>query len=88
MESFESDGLFWLPGQDEDATAGRISFDAVKGVRLSLIGSFSDTGIRDDTGGEVDVSTIRGVAGKRLLMLINRRVIRRDLSRLILKGLL
>ncbi|MGW6565043.1 ApeA N-terminal domain 1-containing protein [Streptomyces sp. NPDC054975] len=75
MEPFESDGLFWLPGRDADAIGGRISFDPVKGIGLSLIGSFSDSEFGDDSGDEPDSSTIHGVAGKRFLTLLECRVV-------------
>jgi hypothetical protein len=71
MDAFESDGLFWLPDQEEESqTAGRISFDPAKGIHLSLIGSFSESAFGDLYSGP-KVSTIHGVAGKRFLTLVD-----------------
>ncbi|MFF5424743.1 MULTISPECIES: HEPN domain-containing protein [unclassified Streptomyces] len=75
MEAFETDGLFWLPGRSEETIGGRINFDPVKGVKLSLIGSFSDSEFSDDLDDGPDQSIIHGVAGKRFLMLLDCRVI-------------
>ncbi|QQM40931.1 ApeA N-terminal domain 1-containing protein [Streptomyces liliifuscus] len=69
MESFESDGLFWLPNQEEDQVAGRVSFSPITGTRLSLIGGFSETPFGDMENGP-EASIIHGVAGKRFLTLI------------------
>lgn len=73
MEPFESDGLFWLPDEEENQVAGRISFDPSKGVLLSLIGSFSDTKFGEDFHSTKNISAIHGVAGKRYLTLISCR---------------
>ncbi|MGP4112313.1 HEPN domain-containing protein [Streptomyces sp. 4N509B] len=69
LDKFESDGLFWLPGRDDNQVAGRISFDPAKGTKLSLIGTFSNSELGVDTGDEMQVSTIHGVAGKRFITL-------------------
>ncbi|MGW7024270.1 ApeA N-terminal domain 1-containing protein [Streptomyces decoyicus] len=73
MEPFESDGLFWLPDDEANRVAGRISFDPSKGVLLSLIGSFSETDFGEDFHNPISESVIHGVAGKRFLTLINCR---------------
>lgn len=69
MEEFESDGLFWLPENEGDQVAGRISFDHTKGVRLSLIGTFSEKEFGADIDEDAPARTIYGVAGKRYLTL-------------------
>ncbi|MET9558723.1 hypothetical protein [Streptomyces tauricus] len=69
MESFESDGLFWLPNQKESQVAGRVKFSPATGTRLSLIGSFSEINF-GDTETPPEISIIHGVAGKKLLTLI------------------
>ncbi|MFM9594764.1 HEPN domain-containing protein [Streptomyces scabiei] len=68
MEAFESDGLFWLPDQEEEQVAGRVTFDPAKGTRLSLIGSFSGSTFGDQDSPQF--STIHGVAGKRFLTFV------------------
>jgi hypothetical protein len=64
VESFESDGLFWLPGSESDQIAGRVSFTASDGVKLALIGGFSDL-----SSEYLHFPLIHGVAGKRYLTL-------------------
>ncbi|MFJ3085332.1 HEPN domain-containing protein [Streptomyces sp. NPDC086838] len=67
MEAFESDGLFWLPGDEENQVAGRISFAPLTGAFLHLIGSFSDDDFGDDEKPTPEI--VVGVAGKRYLTL-------------------
>ncbi|MGW1211214.1 ApeA N-terminal domain 1-containing protein [Streptomyces sp. NPDC002499] len=69
MESFESDGLFWLPETEDDQVAGRISFTASDGVKLSLIGALSETSTFGDLNTSARFPIIHGVAGKRYLTL-------------------
>lgn len=69
MEPFESDGLFWLPESEEDQVAGRISFTATDGVKLTLIGAFSDTSSFANLDSAIKFPIIHGVAGKRYLTL-------------------
>ncbi|MGQ4423719.1 HEPN domain-containing protein [Streptomyces violaceoruber] len=69
MDSFESDGLFWLPGDDENQVAGKISFDQEKGTRLSLIGSFSEPQFGAEFEADDERPVIYGVAGKMWLTL-------------------
>ncbi|MEU0109665.1 HEPN domain-containing protein [Streptomyces sp. NPDC006251] len=69
MESFESDGLFWLPEADGDQVAGRISFSATDGVKLNLIGGLSDTSSFANLNNAIRFPIIHGVAGKRYLTL-------------------
>ncbi|MDQ0796608.1 HEPN domain-containing protein [Streptomyces sp. B1I3] len=67
MEAFESDGLFWLPGDESAQVAGRISFDPSTGTLLHLIGSFSEDDFGDEEKPAPEV--VIGVAGKRYLTL-------------------
>lgn len=68
VESFEADGLFWLPENEDDQVAGRIIFDPSSGGRLELIGNFAD--IEGDELSDQNV-LIHGVAGRRYLTLRN-----------------
>ncbi|WP_329616549.1 hypothetical protein OG244_28900 [Streptomyces brevispora] len=67
MEAFESDGIFWLPGDEGNQVAGRVSFDPVAGTLLHLIGSFSGDGFRLDESPTPEI--VLGVAGKRYMTL-------------------
>ncbi|MFI7234298.1 HEPN domain-containing protein [Streptomyces cyaneofuscatus] len=67
VEAFESDGLFWLPGDEDNQVAGRVSFDPAAGTLLNLIGSISDEDFGDDEKPSPEI--IVGVAGKRYLTL-------------------
>lgn len=41
MNPFDELGLFWLPGQEENALSGRLQFDPTReGISLRLVGSF------------------------------------------------
>ncbi|WP_147376307.1 ApeA N-terminal domain 1-containing protein [Micromonospora radicis] len=42
MEDFEGMGAFWLPEHSENVLSGHLSFNHEDGVRLSLVGDFSD----------------------------------------------
>ncbi|MFE5770900.1 HEPN domain-containing protein [Streptomyces sp. NPDC056485] len=74
VDSFESDGLFWLPEDKENQIAGRISFDPSKGARLSLIGSFSEFNFEEELDSRLSRGVIHGVAGKKFLTLIDCRL--------------
>lgn len=77
MDTFESDGLFWLPEKEDNQVAGRVSFDPAKGTRLALIGGFSEIAF-DDFGNGAQIPVIHGVAGKRFLTFVDcNRVSRR-----------
>jgi hypothetical protein len=77
VDTFESDGLFWLPEGEDNQVAGRVSFDPAKGTRLALIGGFSETTFGDFGDGS-QISVVHGVAGKRFLTLVDcSRVSRR-----------
>lgn len=67
MESFEDEGIFWLPGKDDAQLAGRLKFDAVDGATLSLMGGFGD--IQEQFSDQARMVRIHGVAGKRYLTL-------------------
>ncbi|MBO4271275.1 HEPN domain-containing protein [Microbispora triticiradicis] len=40
MDAFQGEGIFWLPGHEDDKVAGRITFDPKDGATLELIGRF------------------------------------------------
>ena len=42
MESWETDGQFWIAGKPDRKVAGRLVFDEVDGLQLDLIGSLHD----------------------------------------------
>ena len=67
MESFEDEGVFWLPGKESAQQAGRLRFDAVEGATLSVIGGFGD--LQEQFSGQERMVRIHGVAGKRYLTL-------------------
>jgi hypothetical protein len=69
MEDIDADGLFWLPGNEDNAVAGRFRFSQDGGPALSLIGAFSrlEETFREDLGDWTP--RIFGVAGKKLLTL-------------------
>lgn len=67
MDGFESDGIFWLPDNEDIKLAGRLAFDPVEGGQLSLFGGFGD--IRDQFTQTPPILRIHGVAGKRYLTL-------------------
>ena len=41
-ESFEYDGLWWLPSDPENEVSGRLSYAPNEGITLKLIGAFAD----------------------------------------------
>lgn len=67
MESFEDDGVFWLPGKENDQRTGRLKFDSIEGASLDLLGAFGD--LKDQFNPEPQTLRIHGVAGKRYLTL-------------------
>jgi hypothetical protein len=67
MDSFDHDGVFWLPDRENDQRTGRLKFDPVEGATLELIGAFGD--IKDQFNPEPGTLRIHGVAGKRYLTL-------------------
>jgi hypothetical protein len=67
MESFEDEGVFWLPGKDDAQLAGRLKFDAVEGATLNLMGGFGN--LQEQFGDQARMIRIHGVAGKRYLTL-------------------
>lgn len=67
MESFEDEGVFWLPGKEGDQRAGRLKFDPADGATLYLTGGFGD--ITDQFNNQVRMRRIHGAAGKRHLTL-------------------
>ncbi|MFJ6389089.1 HEPN domain-containing protein [Streptomyces sp. NPDC091972] len=69
MEPFESEGLFWLPEAEEQQIAGKISFTHSEGVKLYLIGGFSEFQSFTNLNDVARFPIIHGVAGKRYLTL-------------------
>jgi hypothetical protein len=67
MDSFDDEGLFWLPGKDNQKVAGHLKFDPIEGATLSLIGGFGD--LPQQFNGQARMLRIHGVAGKRYLTL-------------------
>jgi hypothetical protein len=67
MKPFEDEGMFWLPGKEDEQRAGRLKFDAVEGATLSLMGGFGN--IIDQFSNQARMIRIHGVAGKRYLTL-------------------
>jgi len=65
MESFEDDGVFWLPGKESDQRTGRIKFDATEGATLSIMGGFG--GLAEQFNNQGRILRIHGIAGKRYL---------------------
>lgn len=43
QDSFEYEGMWWLPDSPENELPGKLSFDPEKGARLSLLGSLDDS---------------------------------------------
>src|SRR4051794_18766318 len=67
LEPFDSDGVFWLPGQPEERIAGRLTYDSAKGGHLKLIGSFADTS--QAFGNTDDYHRILGISGRKQVTL-------------------
>src|SRR5205823_11297602 len=69
MESFEDEGIFWLPGRDDAQLAGRLKFDAVDGATLSLMAGLAS--LQDQLRVKPPMFGILGLAGKGYLILVN-----------------
>jgi hypothetical protein len=67
VDSFDDEGVFWLPGNHNQQVAGRLKFDPVEGATLSLIGGFGD--LPQQFNDQARMIRIHGVAGKRYLTL-------------------
>jgi hypothetical protein len=67
MDSFEDDGVFWLPENEADQRTGRLKFDPVEGATLQLLGAFDD--LMTQFNPQPGTVRINGVAGKRYLTL-------------------
>lgn len=67
MESFEDDGVFWLPDKDAERRTGRLSFDPVEGATLDIMGGFGE--IQEQFNDQTRMRRIHGIAGKRYLTL-------------------
>lgn len=65
MEEFEGMGAFWLPEKPDDVLTGNLSFDHEKGIRLTVVGDFSEDPF--DTAQRFD--RIVGFAGKKQVTL-------------------
>jgi hypothetical protein len=67
VESFEDDGVFWLPGKETEQRTGRIKFDPAEGATLDIMGGFGDlTELFND---QARMLRIHGIAGRRYLTL-------------------
>ncbi len=69
MESFEDEGVFWLPGKESDQRTGRIKFESTEGATLSIMGGFGD--IAEQFNNQARLLRVHGIAGKRYLTLDN-----------------
>lgn len=69
MESFEDDGVFWLPDKETERRTGRIKFDPAEGATLNIMGGFGD--LTDQFNNQARLLRIHGIAGKRYLTLDN-----------------
>jgi len=67
MEAFEHDGVFWLPGKEDEQCAGRLKFDPARDATLSLIGGFGS--LLQQFSNQRRIVRIHGTAGKRYLTL-------------------
>jgi len=67
MESFEDEGLFWLPGGEQEQRAGRLKFDSAEGGTLSIIGGFGS--FPQQFTNQERLTRLHGVAGGRFLTL-------------------
>jgi len=67
MESFEDEGVFWLPGKESDRRTGRIKFDAAEGAELNIMGGFGE--LAEQFNSQARILRIHGTAGKRYLTL-------------------
>ena len=69
MEELNLEGVFWLEAMPDDQVAGRLTFDAVNGAELDLIGSFHRL---QELFNELERPVrIHGIAGGRLLTLVD-----------------
>ena len=69
MEELNLEGVFWLETMPDDQVAGRLTFDAVNGAELDLIGSFHSL---QKLFNELERPVrIHGIAGGNLLTLVD-----------------
>lgn len=65
MQPFKVSGVWWIPGRDADQVAGTLTFDGKAGIRLALLGAFTDPatpGLQVALVGELRVDKIVGAA--------------------------
>ena len=67
MESFEDEGVFWLPGKESDQRTGRLKFGPAEGASLYVMGGFGD--IQEQFSDQARLRRIHGAAGKHHLTL-------------------
>ena len=68
MEELYLEGFFWLEATPDDEVAGRLTFDAVNGAELDLIGSFHP--LQESFDELEHPIRIHGIAGGKLFTLI------------------
>ena len=69
LEALNLEGVFWLEAMPDDKVAGRLTFDAVDGAELDLIGSFHRL---EELFNELERPVrIHGIAGRKLLTLVD-----------------
>ncbi len=66
MESFEINGIWWLPENENKKVSGTLKFDPVEGASLELIGSFKEP---KDLAKVLEPNIILGVGSKKIITL-------------------
>jgi hypothetical protein len=69
MDSFNADGVFWLPEEPDKQLAGRLEFTVETGASLSLMGIFGEWGAALTADDDVERHRIVGIAGRKLVTL-------------------
>ncbi|HTJ70218.1 MAG TPA: HEPN domain-containing protein [Actinospica sp.] len=70
MESFESEGFFWLPSAPDSRVIGRLVYNAAEGGTLTLFGSLSGQSVMFSNQQPPSIM-VHGVASKEELTLLN-----------------
>ena len=66
MESFELNGIWWLPENENKKVSGTLKFDPVDGGSLELIGSFKEP---QDLGKALEPKIILGIVSRKIVTL-------------------